>query len=110
MESAGLLEGAVAMVRHESVPGDLVASYAFCRDLHRTHGRTYYLATRLLPAWKRPYVHALYGFTRYTDDLVDRVDGTDPVRRAGGPPRWAGRVPARPDGRAPSRGAASTCH
>ncbi len=52
----------------------LAASYAFCRDLHRTYGRTYYLATRLLPAWKRPHVHALYGFTRYTDDIVDRLD------------------------------------
>ena len=86
------------MVRHESVPGDLVASYAFCRDLHRTHGRTYYLATRLLPAWKRPYVHALYGFTRYTDDLVDRVDGTDPVRRAEVLRGWAVRFTAALDG------------
>ena len=60
----------------------LAASYAFCRDLHRTYGRTYYLATRLLPAWKRPHVHALYGFTRYTDDIVDRLDrgeSTDPA-------------------------------
>src|SRR2546430_5731932 len=98
MESAGLLEGAVAMVRHESVPGDLVTSYAFCRDLHRTHGRTYYLATRLLPAWKRPHVHALYGFTRYTDDLVDRVDGTDPVRRAEVLRGWTARFTAALDG------------
>jgi phytoene synthase len=49
----------------------LDAAYATCRDLHRTHGRSYYLATRLLPPWKRRHVHALYGFTRYTDDIVD---------------------------------------
>jgi 15-cis-phytoene synthase len=49
----------------------LDAAYASCRDLHRTHGRSYYLATRLLPSWKRRHVHALYGFTRYTDDIVD---------------------------------------
>jgi 15-cis-phytoene synthase len=49
----------------------LDAAYATCRDLHRTHGRSYYLATRLLPSWKRRHVHALYGFTRYTDDIVD---------------------------------------
>jgi phytoene synthase len=56
-----------------SVPqgGALDAAYATCRDLHRTHGRSYYLATRLLPPWKRRHVHALYGFTRYTDDIVD---------------------------------------
>jgi phytoene synthase len=50
---------------------DLAASYGHCRALHRAHGRTYYLATRLLPAWKRRHVHALYGFTRHTDDIVD---------------------------------------
>jgi len=49
----------------------LDAAYATCRDQHRTHGRSYYLATRLLPPWKRRHVHALYGFTRYTDDIVD---------------------------------------
>src|SRR2546430_8978771 len=49
----------------------LAASYERCRRLHRAHGRTYYLATRLLPAWKRRHVHALYGFTRYADDIVD---------------------------------------
>jgi len=42
--------------------------------LHRQHGRSYFLATRLLPPWKRQHVHALYGFTRYTDDLVDAFD------------------------------------
>ncbi|HEY3506459.1 MAG TPA: phytoene/squalene synthase family protein [Actinocatenispora sp.] len=56
----------------------LDASYEHCRDLHRTYGRSYYLATRLLPAWKRRHVHALYGFTRHTDDLVDTV-GDDPT-------------------------------
>ena len=38
----------------------LEASYRDCQELHRAHGRTYYLATRLLPRWKRPHVHALY--------------------------------------------------
>lgn len=56
------------------IPPHLAASYTACRQLHRIHGRTYYLATRLLPAWKRPHVHALYGFTRYTDNLVDTHD------------------------------------
>ena len=51
----------------------LAASYDRCRSLHREHGRTYYLATRLLPSWKRRHVHALYGFTRYTDDIVDTL-------------------------------------
>jgi phytoene synthase len=54
---------------------ELAASYARCRELHRAHGRTYYLATRLLPRWKQRHVHALYGFMRYTDDIVDVADG-----------------------------------
>ncbi|MDG4790693.1 phytoene/squalene synthase family protein [Micromonospora sp. WMMD1102] len=52
----------------------LGGSYERCRELHRRHGRTYYLATRLLPAWKRRHVHALYGFTRYADEIVDRTE------------------------------------
>ncbi|GHJ45548.1 phytoene synthase [Catellatospora sp. TT07R-123] len=60
-----------------AVPGALAGAYARCRDLHRRHGRSYYLATRLLPAWKRPHVHALYGFARHADDIVDDLgDGT----------------------------------
>ena len=49
----------------------LTASYETCRRLHVRYGRSYYLATRLLPAWKRRHVHALYGFARYADEIVD---------------------------------------
>ena len=59
---------------------DLTAAYDRCRELHRRHGRTYYLATRLLPAWKRRHVHALYGFTRYADEIVDRTEDLPPGR------------------------------
>ncbi len=54
----------------------LAASYENCRRLNAAHGRTYYLATLLLPAWKRPYVHALYGFARYADEIVDDLAST----------------------------------
>lgn len=58
-------------------------AYADCRRLHARHGRTYYLATLLLPPGARPYVHALYGFARYVDDLVDLpAPGLTPERRA----------------------------
>ena len=33
---------------------DLAAAYERCRELHRRHGRTYYLATRLLPGVEAP--------------------------------------------------------
>jgi phytoene synthase len=59
----------------------LALAYERCRELHREHGRTYYLATRLLPAWKRRHVHALYGFTRYADEIVDQTAALPPVER-----------------------------
>ncbi|MGX1885676.1 phytoene/squalene synthase family protein [Streptomyces sp. NPDC055287] len=55
-----------------SDPG-LRAAYAHCRRLNARHGRTYFLATRLLPAHRRPAVHALYGFARWADDIVDNL-------------------------------------
>ncbi|MET9552178.1 phytoene/squalene synthase family protein [Streptomyces sp. NPDC006645] len=49
----------------------LRAAYARCRLLNARHGKTYFLATRLLPVARRPAVHALYGFARWADDIVD---------------------------------------
>ncbi|HVU71719.1 MAG TPA: phytoene/squalene synthase family protein [Mycobacteriales bacterium] len=54
----------------------LRASYEHCRRLFAAHGRTYYLATLLLPPAKRPAVHALYGFARYADEIVDDLAST----------------------------------
>ncbi|EGG43469.1 MULTISPECIES: phytoene/squalene synthase family protein [Streptomyces] len=54
----------------------LRAAYTACRQLNARHGRTYFLATRLLPAARRPAVHALYGFARWADDLVDLPEET----------------------------------
>ncbi len=56
----------------------LRTGYRKCRQLNAAHGKSYFLATMLLPAHKRPYVHALYGFARYADDLVDD-GGLDPA-------------------------------
>jgi 15-cis-phytoene synthase len=69
----------------------LTAAYERCRVLHQRHGRTYYLATRLLPAWKRRHVHALYGFTRYADEIVDQTDALAPAARAAALTEWSDR-------------------
>jgi 15-cis-phytoene synthase len=62
---------------------DLRASYERCRRLNAAHGKTYYLATLLLPPAKRPYVHALYGFARYADEIVDDLSCTlSPAEKA----------------------------
>jgi phytoene synthase len=57
----------------------LRAAYATCRALNAAHGRTYFLATRLLPAARRPAVHALYGFARHADEIVDDLGDDRPV-------------------------------
>lgn len=59
------------------------ADYRHCRALAAEHGRTYFLATRFLPPDARPAVHALYGFTRTADDIVDDVTATVDAKREG---------------------------
>ncbi|MFE7762515.1 phytoene/squalene synthase family protein [Streptomyces sp. NPDC057438] len=56
-------------------------AYTCCRRLNARHGRTYFLATRLLPVERRPAVHALYGFARWADDIVDSLDTDLPRHR-----------------------------
>jgi phytoene synthase len=49
-------------------------AYLCCRRLNAEHGRTFFLATRLLAPEQRPAVHALYGFARRADDILDDFD------------------------------------
>jgi phytoene synthase len=58
---------------------ELAAAYEHCRRIHAAHGRTFYLATLLLPRGRRPYVWALYAFARVADDLVDAPTAPDPA-------------------------------
>ncbi|MDP1711914.1 MAG: phytoene/squalene synthase family protein [Candidatus Nanopelagicaceae bacterium] len=61
----------------------LRASYEECKRLNAMHGKTYYLATLLLPKSKRPFVHALYGFARHADEIVDDLASRlDPLEKA----------------------------
>ncbi|MEU4432729.1 phytoene/squalene synthase family protein [Nocardia rhamnosiphila] len=46
-------------------------SYRACRDINARHGKTFFLATRLLAPDQRPAIHALYGFARRADDILD---------------------------------------
>jgi phytoene synthase len=58
-------------------------SYLRCRAINAEHGRTYFLATAMLPAAKRPFVHALYGFARRVDDIVDDLSPTVTAEQRG---------------------------
>ena len=71
----------------------LRASYAECKRLNSLHGKTYYLATLLLPPAKRPFVHALYGFARYADEIVDDLASTlSPQEKADVLRKWSSGV------------------
>ncbi len=59
-------------------------SYRTCRRLQRRHDPTFWLATGCLPAEVRPAVHAVYGFVRGADEIVD-----GPRRLPAGAPRRA---------------------
>jgi 15-cis-phytoene synthase len=62
----------------------LTDAYETCRRMHRRHDPTYYWATRRLPPDKRPATHALYGYVRTADQIVDgpRRPPTPEARRA----------------------------
>ena len=69
---------------------DLRDSYKECKRLNSLHGKTYYLATLLLPKAKRPHVHALYGFARYADEIVDDLSSTlSPREKSDALQRWS---------------------
>ena len=78
LEAAGIKEEALRQ------------SYLECKRLNSQHGKTYFLATLLLPKNKRPFVHALYGFARYADEIVDDLDSKlSPQEKRAELERWS---------------------
>ena len=92
----------------------------------RRHDPTYYFATRRLPAELRPATHALYGYVRTADQIVDgprrpatpdaaprgarRLGGASSRRRASTPARSSARSPTPPPAtRSRSASCAPTC-
>ena len=70
---------------------EIARSYELCRRIHRRYDPTYYWATRRLPADVRPAVHALYGFVRGADELVDGPRRpSDPAARRAALDAWEG--------------------
>ena len=59
---------------------ELDAAYAASKQLNAHHGKTYYFSTLFFPPEVRRSVHALYGFVRYPDEIVDNPPpGSDPA-------------------------------
>ena len=71
----------------------LCSAYSACRRMQRRHDPTYYCATMRLPRDVRPAVHALYGFVRGADQLVDGPNRLpDPGARRLALDRWQGEL------------------
>jgi phytoene synthase len=67
----------------------LCSAYRACRRMQRRYDPTYYCATMRLPRDVRPAVHALYGFVRGADELVDGPNRPpDPAARRLALDRW----------------------
>src|SRR5690242_5440196 len=78
-----------------TLPTELAHSYELCRRIHRRFDPTYYWATRRLPPDVRPAVHALYGFVRGADELVDGPRRpADPAARRAALEAWGAELVA----------------
>jgi len=55
----------------QAIDPALTRAYETCRRMHRRFDPTYYWATRRLPEEIRPATHALYGYVRTADQIVD---------------------------------------
>lgn len=49
--------------------------WAACRATSRSHGKSFYLASRALPLQRRQAIQAAYAYCRMADDIVDRAAG-----------------------------------
>jgi phytoene synthase len=72
--------------------GPAAADWARCAEIARTHGRTFYLASRCLSPSRRRAALATYAFCRIADDIVDTAGETGPDASAAALARWAEQV------------------
>lgn len=54
------------------------AAYDYCRQITRSGSKTFYFGSLFLPYQKRQAMWAVYSFCRFTDDMVDNVQGVLP--------------------------------
>lgn len=64
------------------------AAYAACRRMLRRHDPSYWLAVSRLPKARRAAVHALYGFVRGADEIVDARPELAPHERRAELDEW----------------------
>lgn len=60
--------------------------YRVCRDIAKTHSKTFYLSSLFLAPEKRHAIWAVYAFCRTSDDIVDQI--TPPAERLAAIDAW----------------------
>jgi 15-cis-phytoene synthase len=55
-------------------PVTLEEAYEYCRQMSRSHAKTFYLASMFLPERQRRPIFAIYALLRTVDDIVDQAE------------------------------------
>lgn len=71
-----------------------VADWLHCEEIARHHGKSFYMASMLLPPARQRGVLATYAYCRVADDIVDRASGESPGATAAALARWGGQLTA----------------
>lgn len=58
----------------QSYPSSIGHAFEYCEKITRAHYENFPVASRFIPASKRPYVAAIYAFARTADDFADEGD------------------------------------
>jgi len=77
---AGFVERIAATREHLIHSALLAKAYAHCEQITRSHSKTFFTATALMPPAKRHAIRALYAFCRSCDDLVDVPSNRDALQ------------------------------
>lgn len=65
-----------------------LADWLHCQEIARHHGRSFFLASRVLPTARQRGVIATYAYCRIADDIVDRAVAGGPDATAHALARW----------------------
>jgi len=72
----------VATLEHDIHPYTVDEAFTFCGNITVSHYENFPVASLFLPEEKRPYIQAIYAFSRIADDFADESDVSPKLRLA----------------------------